>query len=183
MTPCNRSQYVQVIGDPQNPDQVIVVQRVERNVKHVSHIKDEKFDYREAERRAFRCRCASCKHQAPYKGNILQKINREKKEKDHTHGDWKTEKCHLCKEVCSDVEMWQCPKGFRWTACFPCIAHEYVQEKLRAKTFKHGFFEYFRLKDLDKIEVSTELEVVTDDPKLLESKTSAIVSLWKLCAE
>jgi hypothetical protein len=35
MTPCNRSQYVQVIGDPQNPDQVIVVQRVERNVRHV----------------------------------------------------------------------------------------------------------------------------------------------------
>jgi hypothetical protein len=58
-----------------------------------------------------------------------------------------------------------------------------VQEKLRAKTFKHGFFEYFMLKDLDEIEVSASLKQVTDDPKLLESKTSAIVSLWKLCNE
>lgn len=74
-------------------------------------------------------------------------------------------------------------KGARWIACFPCIAHEYVQEKLRAKTFKHGFFKHFRLKDLGGIGVSTELEKVTDDPKLLESKTSAIVSLWKLCTE
>jgi uncharacterized membrane-anchored protein len=58
-----------------------------------------------------------------------------------------------------------------------------VQEKLRAKTFKHGFFNHFRLKDLVKIGVSTKLEEVPDDPNLLESKTSAIVSLWKLCTE
>ena len=56
-------------------------------------------------------------------------------------------------------------------------------EKLRAKTFKHGFFKHFKLEDLGEIEVSTKLKEVTDDPKLLESKTSAIVSLWKLCAE
>jgi hypothetical protein len=58
-----------------------------------------------------------------------------------------------------------------------------VQEKLRAKTFKHGFFEHFRLRDLDEVGFSTPLEEIPDDPRLLDSKTSAIVSLWKLCTE
>lgn len=120
-TPCDRSQFVQVLLDPNDESVLVAVQKIDRNVRPISEMdtkdftgkngKRDRHDYWGPELSAFDCRCEKQDNTPGHKlKRVVVKGAKTTKEQEK-----KTQvKCSQCECYVKnwDKELWVCERDF-----------------------------------------------------------------------